>query len=57
MDKLTGLDYATRPYLELQSHPDFSPIAYQTIAQIRKMSTKELEEVNLYPTNRGNRSN
>lgn len=47
MEKLTGNDYLTRPYMELQSHPDFSEYAFQIIATISKMTTKEIENINL----------
>lgn len=46
-ETLTGVDYATRPLLELSSHPDFSTTAYLNIAKITKMSTKELESLRI----------
>lgn len=47
MEKLKGIDYIKRSYLELLSHPDFSPYAYRVIERIVKMNTEELDKVNL----------
>lgn len=48
MQKLTGHDYMNRPMLELQSHPDFSSTAFTIIARMAKMTTEEIEEINLF---------
>lgn len=40
---LTGYDYMTRPYMELQSHPNFSETAYRAVAEVQGMNTRELE--------------
>lgn len=47
MEKLTGKDYFNRPYVELQSHPDFSNHAFRVINAISNMTTKEIEQINL----------
>jgi hypothetical protein len=47
MGKLTGADYMTRSYLELQGHPDFSPNAFRIVASICKMSSEEIENMNI----------
>jgi hypothetical protein len=40
---LTGYDYVTRPYMELQSHPNFSELAYQMVAEVQTMDSNQLE--------------
>lgn len=42
-DGLTGHDYMTRSYIELQSHPDFSERAFQAAVTVKIMNTRELE--------------
>lgn len=46
-EKLTGRDYMDRPYLGLQSHPDFTPYAFRIVERIGKMTTEELEQIDL----------
>lgn len=46
-EKLTGCDYMTRPYLELSSHPDFSPHAHRLISAISEMSTEQIENLDI----------
>lgn len=46
-EKLTGKDYMTRSYIELQSHPDFSEWAFRRIAAMKTMTTEELEKIRL----------
>jgi hypothetical protein len=43
--KLTGVDYITRPLLELMSHPDFSKEAMHTMAHISGMNNDQLEKL------------
>lgn len=47
VDKLTGKDYMDKPYLELQSHPDYSKHAMRVVAAIREMTTEELEQLTI----------
>lgn len=44
---LTGLDYLTLPQSSLREHPDFSPHAMRIMLAISKMSTKEIEQIDL----------
>lgn len=53
-EKLKGMDYIKRPYLELLSHPDFSPYAYRVIEAIVRMSTEEIDKINLLNTGETN---
>lgn len=46
-EKLTGKDYMHRPYLELQSHPDFSAHALRVVAAIGEMTTEQLEQLTI----------
>lgn len=47
MDKLTGMEYMTKDATELRMHPEFSPHAFRVILAISKMSTEEIEQINL----------
>lgn len=47
VEKLTGKDYMTMPYLELQSHPDYSKHAMKVVMAIQKMTTDELEQLTI----------
>lgn len=42
-EQLTGHDYVTRPYIELQGHSDFNEMAYRVATEVRTMTTRELE--------------
>lgn len=46
-DKLTGYDYITRDFLELEGHPDFNIYAYQIAVMISSMTTEQLETIEL----------
>lgn len=46
-EPLTGYDYLSRPYLELVGHPDYSPHALRIMDRIGKMTTKQIENINL----------
>lgn len=47
MDGLTGMDYMTKDATELRMHPEFSPHAFRVILAISKMSTEEIEQINV----------
>lgn len=47
MEKLTGMDYLTKPVTELQSHPDFSPHAMRVVIAVTEMTTDKLENLDL----------
>lgn len=48
MDKLTGADYADRPYIELLSHPDWDEDAWRIVAAICAMTNEDLKKVKLF---------
>jgi hypothetical protein len=47
---LTGEQYLTYSHRDLLMHPDFSPHAYRIIQAIGKMTTKDIEQINLIRT-------
>lgn len=47
VEKLTAVDYLTKPFMELRAHPDFSPHALRIVNAIFKMTTKELEQIQI----------
>jgi hypothetical protein len=47
MEELTGIDYLIKPIVELQKYPDFSPHALRIVSAITKMTTKELEQIQI----------
>jgi hypothetical protein len=46
-EELTAIDYLIKPIVELQKHPDFSLQALRIVSAISKMTTKELEQIQL----------
>lgn len=51
-DKLTGLDYITVPVDILVRHKDFTQHAYRVIQAISKMTSTQIENINLNPSGR-----
>lgn len=45
---LSGMDYVTKPYLELVGHPDFSQKAFERVSRITRMTSRELEKLNFF---------
>jgi hypothetical protein len=44
-EELTAIDYLIKPIVELQKHPDFSVHALRIVSAVSKMTTKELEQL------------
>lgn len=55
-EKLTGADYMTRPYLQLVGHPDYSPLALRIMQAIGKMTTEQIEDIDVVSIIRSNRT-
>ena len=45
-EKLTGIDYVTRPLGALMRHPDYNERAFAVIASMCKMTNEQLVRVN-----------
>jgi len=45
--ELTCVDYLTRPYEELRNHPDFSMHALRIASAISRMTSKQLEQIDI----------
>ena len=44
---LSGLEYVIMPTVMLVRHPEYSVLAYRIVNAILKMTTEELETINL----------